>query len=121
MRAMKDETKTHRRASNRQDFDGLVIDSLDEAFSEALGVEGSAMLWQHYQTSLGVTQKEIPYHLPKLFESLEKIFGTGYETIGERVIKKLYAKTNIPLKLSENRPLLEYAKELKQILAKSQP
>jgi hypothetical protein len=117
---MKDHKETNGKASNRQiDFNNLVIDSVDEVFAEVLGVRLSGMLWQHYQSSLGITREEIPYHLPKLFESMENIFGGGYESVGERLIKKLYAKADIPLKFSENRPLPEYAEQLKQILAKA--
>ena len=99
-------------------FNDLLIDCVNEAFAEVLGVKLAAMLWQHYQSSLGMVREETPYHLPKLFESIENTFGIGYESVGEQVIRKLYAKADIPLKYSENRPLLEYAEELKQILAK---
>ena len=97
-------------------FNDLLIDCVNEAFAEVLGVKITEALWQHYQLSLGMVREEIPYHLPKLFDSIENIFGTGYESVGERVIKRVYAKADVPLKYSEKRPLLEYAEELKQIL-----
>ena len=100
------------------DFNDLLIDSVDEVVTEVLGVKVSAMLWRHYQAFLGITREEIPYQLPKLFESIETIFGTGEETVGTRVIRKLYAKANIPLEYSHSRSPVEYVEELKQILAK---
>jgi hypothetical protein len=102
----------------RISFNELLIDSVEEAVTEVLGVKISSIVWRHYQAFLGITHEEMPDHLPKLFESIGTIFGTGYETVGEVVIRKLYAKANVPLKYSHNRPLVEYAEELRQILAK---
>jgi hypothetical protein len=128
---MKEDTVPNRKASpvngversseaekHQINFNKFLIDSLDEAVTEVLDVKTSSILWRHYEAFLGITREEMPDHLPKLFESIQIVFGTGDETVGERVIRKLYAKANIPLKYSHNRPLVEYAEELKQILAK---
>ena len=63
-----------------------------------------------------MTREEMPNDLPKLFRSLETVFGKGDETIGEVVIREVYKKANVPLNFSHNHPLAEYAEELKQIL-----
>ena len=101
----------------RTDFNDLLIDSVDEAISEVLGPRVTSAFWYHYQAFLGITRDEMPYQLPTLFESLKGTFGAGGETLGRIVVKKLYAKANVPLNYDQNRPLLEYVEELKQTLA----
>jgi len=100
------------------DFDGLLVHILDEALTEILGEKIASMLWTYWATSLGITRENVSSRLPELFESIQAIFGTGYETVGERVIKRLYAKANVPLEYSDKQPLGDYAEKLKHILAK---
>ena len=117
---MKEDTETDRKGNNRHpDFNGLLMESVDETFAEVLGAKLSSIVWRHDQEFLGITREAIPYQLPKLFESIQTIFGTN-QSMGERVIRKLYAKANVPLNYCHTRPLLEYAEELKQALARSQ-
>ena len=98
-------------------FDQLLSDSVDEVLTEALGSKISSILWRQWSISLGINRENLSNHLPKLFESIRTVFGTGYRTMGELAIRRAYAKANLPLDYSSNRPLLEYAQELKQILA----
>jgi len=100
----------------RISFNDILVDSFDEVVTEVVGVKVSSILWRHYQAFLGITRDEIPHQLPKLFESIQTIFGTGDGTVGERVVKKMYAKAHVPLEYIDNRPLAEYAEKLKQIL-----
>lgn len=102
----------------RIEFGDLLVDSVDEVFNETLGAKITAMFWQHWSTSLGVTRENMPNHLPQVLESIQEVFGTGYRTMGEQLIRRLYAKANTPLKFSNNQELLEYAEELRQILAR---
>ena len=119
---MEEHREANRRAGDRQaGFNDLLIDSVDETFTKVLGAKATTILYNHWSTRLGMIREEIPCNLPKFFESMDEIFGTGYKTIGEQVIRKLYAKAEIPLEYSENRPPLEYAKELKHILTKKPP
>jgi hypothetical protein len=99
------------------EFNVLLIDSVDEAISEVLGGRVTRAFWYHYQAFLGIDRDEMPDHLDKLFSSLKGMFGVGGETLGRAIIKKLYAKANIPLELKPDRPLTEYAVALRQILA----
>jgi len=99
-------------------FDQLLSESFDEALTEVLGPKTSSMFWHHWSKSLGINRENLSNHLPKLLESIQAVFGTGYRTVGELAIRRAYAKANLPLNYSSNRPLLEYAEELKQILAR---
>ena len=98
-------------------FDQLLFDSFDEVLTEALGSKISSILWRQWSISLGINRENLSNHLPKLFESIRAVFGTGYRTVGELAIRRAYAKANLPLDYSSNRAPLEYARELKQILA----
>ena len=93
------------------------MESVSEAVSEVLGNRVTSAFWYHYQAFLGVTREEMPYRLDTLFSSLKNTFGVGGETLGRIIVKKLYAKVNVPLELKPDRTLAEYVEELKQILA----
>ena len=99
------------------EFNGLLIDSVDEAISEVLGDKVTSAFWRHFQAFIGLSRDEMPDHLDKLFLALRGAFGVGGETLGRVIIKKLYAKANLPLELKPDRTLTEYAEALKQILA----
>ena len=101
----------------RTDFNDLLVDSVDETISEVLGARVTRAFWYHYQAFLGITREEMPYRLDTLFASLKGTFGVGGETLGRMIVKKLYAKVNVPLELKPNHSLAEYVEELKQILA----
>ena len=102
---------------HRTDFNDLLVDSVDEAISEVLGNRVTAAFWYHYQAFLGITRDEMPYRLDTLFASLKGAFGVGGETLGRVIVKKLYAKANIPLDLKADRSFTEHVEELKRILA----
>ena len=102
---------------NRTDFNDLLVDSVDEAISEVLGNKVTRAFWYHYQAFLGITRDEMPYRLDTLFASLKGTFGVGGETLGRLIVKKLYAKANVPVELKLNHTLADYVEELKQILA----
>ena len=102
---------------HRTDFNDLLVDSVDEAISGVLGNRVTAAFWYHYQAFLGITRAEMPYRLDTLFASLKGTFGVGGETLGRVIVKKLYAKANVPLDLKVNRSFTEHVEELKRILA----
>jgi hypothetical protein len=82
-----------------------------------LGSRVTSVFWHHYQAFLGITRDEMPYRLDTLFASLKGTFGVGGETLGRVIVKKLYAKANVPLELKPDHTLAEYVEELKQILS----
>ena len=104
-------------AKDQKGFDQLLSESVDEVLTEVLGSKASSMFWHQWSISLGINRENLSNHLPKLFESIQAVFGAGYRSVGELAIRRAYAKANLPLDYSWNRPVLEYAQELKQILA----
>jgi hypothetical protein len=119
-RLMRDVEHTSEKREPQASFDDLLINSVDEAVSEILGPRITSMFWRHFQAYLGITREEMPSHISQLIRSLQEIFGTGGQTVGEIVIRKLYQKAGVSLNFSRNHPLAEYAEELKQILAKDE-
>jgi len=103
---------------HRRDFNDLLVDAIDETLSEVLGHRVNQVFWYHFQAFLGINRDEMPQHLDTLFTALNTVFGVGGETIGRRIIRKLYAKGKVPLNYTDGRPLLEYIEELEQILTK---
>ena len=105
--------------ASRTDFNDLLVDSVTEAISEVLGGRVTPSFWYHYQAYLGITREEIPYRLDTLFAGLKDAFGMGGQTLGRIIIRKLYAKTGVPLKWVPDRPFPEYIEELKRTLAEA--
>jgi hypothetical protein len=103
---------------HRTDFNELLVDSVSEAITEVLGARVTPAFWYHYQAFLGITREEMPYRLETLFTTLKGEFGIGGETLGRIIVKKLYAKVDVPLELKPDHTLTEYVEELKQILAR---
>jgi hypothetical protein len=103
--------------SQRTEFNDLLIESIDETVRDILGAKVNQAFWYHYQAFLGVTRDEMPYRLETLFTSLKTAFGIGGETLGRAIVRKVYAKTSVPLTYVPDKPLVEYIEELKQILA----
>jgi len=102
---------------HRTDFNDLLVESVKETISEVLGARVTPAFWYHYQAHLGVTREEIPYRLDTLFSALKGVFGVGGDTLGKMIIKKLYAKVEVPLKYTPDRPFKDYVEELKEFLA----
>ena len=98
-----------------KNFNALLIDSVDETISGVLGSKINSELWTHYQAFLGITRDEMPYRVSTLFEFLNGTLGIAGETLGKVIVKKLYAKANIPLHYDPNRPLADYVEELRRI------
>ena len=98
-------------------FDDLVVDSVSETITEVLGARVTPAFWHHYQAYLGITRDEMPYRLDTLFSSLKGVFGVGGETLGRRIVRKLYAKANVPLEYTPDHSLTEYVEDLKELLA----
>jgi len=101
----------------RTDFNDLLVESVEESITEVLGFKVTSAFWYHYQAYLGITKEEMPYRLDTLFSSLKDAFGVGGETLGRHIIRKLYAKTDVPLEYVPGHPLSEYVEELKEFLA----
>lgn len=96
----------------------MLIESVQETITDVLGASVIPAIWYHYQVFFSITRDKIPYRLDALFSSLKKTFGIGGETLGRIIIKKLYAKAEVPLNYVPQRPFTDYVEELKQILAK---
>jgi len=104
-------------AASRTEFNDLLVDSVTEAISDVLGAKVNDAFWHHYRTHLGIAREEMPYRLDTLFAELKSAFGIGGETLGRLIVKRLYAKTETPLKYVPGRPFAEYVEALKDILA----
>lgn len=103
---------------DRTDFNDLIVESVGETITEVLGARVTSAFWYHYQAFLGITREEMPDRLDTVFSSLKGTFGVGGETLGRRIVQKLYAKAGVPLNFVPDRPLTDYVEELKQLLAK---
>ena len=104
---------------HRTEFNDLLVDSVTETITEIFGSKVTPAFWYHYQGYLGISRDEIPYRLETLFSGLKGAFGIGGETLGRSIIKKLYAKADVPLIYVQDKPFAEYVEELKETLAKT--
>ena len=100
---------------NNKRFNSLLIESVDEAVERVIGDRASSLFWRH-SAYLGIKRGELSNELPKLFTSLQAMFGKS-ETVGELAVRILYKKAGVPLNFSDSHHPVEYAEELKRILA----
>jgi hypothetical protein len=89
----------------REDFDGLLVESVREAIEDALGKDsGKAFL----MLERDVTFDKLPRHLSTFYITLDKIFGKDRSVIEMAIAKKLYQKLRLDFVETPNTELARY-------------
>jgi len=102
-------------ASKPDDFNLLLIDSIDEALL-SLGESARRSIYFHIEKNFKVERKEIPGDLEHFQLALEKIFGVGARYIEILIMRNLYQKMGRSFKLRKNDQLefIKYVEAAKQ-------
>jgi hypothetical protein len=100
-------------------FDDLLVECVEETIGEVLGEAVSEAFMHHLYAYLGITPDEIPNHVSDLFSTLRNSFGVGGDTIGRRIVRKLYHKAEVPFTEVPERALADYVEELRKRWAKT--
>ena len=77
-------------------FDLALRDCVEETIREVLGKGVSEAFMRHVYGRLGSTVDAVPDREAALFNALRNLFGVGGDTIGRRIVRKLYAKAKPP-------------------------
>ena len=98
-----------------KEFDELLLNSIDEALT-SLGESAKQSIYFHIESKFSIPRKEIPEYLEEFQTGLEKIFGVGARFIEILIMKNLYAKIGVPLKMDKNCELefIEYVTTAKR-------
>jgi hypothetical protein len=94
-------------AKNPAEFDRVLLSAIDEALS-SLGESVRQSIYFHIESKFNVPRNRIPENLEEFQEALEKIFGTGARFIEILIMKNLYSKVGLPLKIEDKQ--LEFVK-----------
>jgi hypothetical protein len=106
---------------SRTDFDQMLLESVNEAISTALGRPITPELLHYLQAHIGVSVDEMPDRVDLLFQSLMDTFGTSGDDLCKLIVKKMYAKAGVPFYEIGGQPMIRYVEELKARLAKTNP
>jgi hypothetical protein len=98
-----------------REFDKLLLSSIDEALN-SLGESVKQSIYFHVENKFKIPREEIPENLKEFQTSLEKIFGVGARFIEILIMKNLYLKIGIPLKMNKEGELefIEYVATAKR-------
>jgi len=103
------------KTGGRTDFDKILAESVDEAIATVLGREATPELEHYLQAFLGLSYRNIDT-IEILFSSLEREFGLYGSTVPKLIVKKMYAKANVPFYHVAGTPLIQYVYDLKRML-----
>lgn len=97
-------------------FDQILVESVYEVISDALGQRLTEELTHHLQAYIGLSNDEMQNDLASLFRSLRGSFGVQGDTLSKLIVKKMYQKADIPFYEIGTREWTEYVTELKNKL-----
>ena len=94
-------------------FDLALRDCVEETVREVLGKGVSKAFMRHVYGRLDSTVDAVPDRETALFNALRNLFGVGGDTIGRRIVRKLYAKAKVPFIDTPRKAPVDYVKELR--------
>lgn len=84
--------KKQNKAPLNNDFDSIVLQTVDEVLLSLLGESARKAVYFHLKEYFGINKEEIPHHLKEFSYALEKIFGSGAMLIEMAFMKQLHKK-----------------------------
>lgn len=74
------------------DYNDLLLESIDEVFVDLLGTRVRDAFYDALERNQRIAREELSQHLDKFQEALETVLGSGGDTVGRTIAKRLYAK-----------------------------
>ena len=90
----------------KEDFDGILVESVKEAIEEVLGKEPAKAVFRFLERD--VKFDNLPRHLPSFYVALNKTFGKDHATVELAIAKKLYLKLSLDFTETPNTELSRY-------------
>jgi hypothetical protein len=96
------------------DFDGLLVDSVDETLTDILGARFKETFYRQLELRFCMPKGSLPDRLDDFVAVLSAIFGpTGSLVMGRTIAKRLYSKLGIQFTQKPGYTLLNYASDAK--------
>lgn len=95
------------------DYHELLLDSIDEVFVDLLGTRVRDAFYDSLERNQRIAREELSQHLDKFQDALETVFGSGGDTIGRTIAKRLYAKLELDFTPRTDYKLKEYVEAAK--------
>ena len=102
---------------SRTDFGQILLESVNESISVALGRPITLELNHHLQAYIGLSVDKMEDNVDFLFSSLKDSFGTQGGDIRYMVVRRMYQKADIPFYEVAGTIMIQYVHELKRIMA----
>jgi hypothetical protein len=107
------------RVIQEREFNDLLLDSVDEAFTDVLGMKFTDRFFTLLEAELQITKTAIPNRLDRFTSVLPTVFGSRAAlVIGRAIAKRLYARLEIQFVEKEGYTLLDYGIEAKSTMNK---
>jgi hypothetical protein len=103
-------------AKSRTDFTQILLESVNESISIALGRPITPELTHHLQAYIGLSVDEMGGNVDLLFSSLTDSFGIRGGDIRKMVVRRMYEKAAIPFYDVAGTHMIQYVHELKRKL-----
>ena len=117
--ALKMEESDSPTTKSRTDFSRILLESVNESISIALGRPITPQLNQTLQAYLGLSVDEMEDNVDFLFSSLTDSFGIHGGDIRKMVVKRMYQKAGVPFYEVAGTHMIQYVHELKRKLTES--
>jgi predicted house-cleaning noncanonical NTP pyrophosphatase (MazG superfamily) len=90
----KNDRDTKRLVANRDEFERLFLECLQDALTDLLGVKGREALLDYLEREHRLARSEILSHQRELSVALANTFGIGAMSIEKCIIRRVYAMLN---------------------------
>jgi hypothetical protein len=107
----------NQRPPGRTEFNQILLESVNEAFTIALGRPITPELNHHLQAYIGLAADEMTSSVDVLFSTLSDSFGIHGGSVCKLVVKKMYEKAGVPFYEVAGTNMIQYVYELKRLLA----
>jgi hypothetical protein len=103
-------------SKSRIDFGQILLESVNESISIALGLPITPELNHHLQAYIGLSVDEMEDNVDLLFSMLGDSFGMYGGDILRMVVRRMYRKAGVPFYEVAGTLLIQYVHELKRKL-----
>ena len=101
---------------SRTDFAEILLESVNESISIALGLPITPELNHHLQAYIGLSDDEMEDNVDRLFSTLIDSFGIQGGDIRKMEVKRMYQKAGVPFYDIAGTHMIQYVHELKRKL-----
>jgi len=99
----------------KDDFDGLLVESVREAIEELLGKDSAAVAFRFIERDAPFNK--LPQHLPSFYVALRNNFGEKYLKVELAIARKLYEKLSLEFEEAPHAELSAYVARALEKLA----